>query len=197
MFEFDFKLLRMANELKGENDRAAAIVGTSVLETRLEELLTKIMISHKEVPNIFKGYAPLSTFSAKIRLSYFLGLIPEDIYKDLDRIREVRNRFAHELNPLSFEDQSTADIVKSLNCVQPFIKVFRRVNKDDLAEVAESEDTYKMSEHNEEPRNLWNLAVSVLATELNALAHSYGKAVSPKNRLDFEVKLASDTERRA
>jgi len=59
--DFDFSMLKNASELKGESDRAAAIVGTSILELRLEQLLSKVMIAHREVPEMFKGFAPLIT----------------------------------------------------------------------------------------------------------------------------------------
>ncbi|MEI7993715.1 MAG: MltR family transcriptional regulator [Methylococcaceae bacterium] len=181
MVDIDFNLLRTATELKGESDRAAAIVGTSVLETHLEQLLTKAMIDHKKVPDIFKGYAPLSTLSAKINISYFLGLIPTDLYEDLDYIRKIRNDFAHEHGPISFKDQSLADKVKKLKCIQPWLNIQRQINEEhlNLNKVEESENTYKLADNNEEPRNLWNLAVAVLTFELDGSTQLCQKHESP------------------
>jgi hypothetical protein len=45
---------------------------------------------------------PLSSFSAKIDLGVLLGLYPEEVRRDLHRLRDVRNQFAHEQEPRNF-----------------------------------------------------------------------------------------------
>lgn len=52
--------------------------------------------------DIFEGgNAVLSTFSSKITLAYYLGLISEHERKTLDCIRKIRNKAAHEIDILS------------------------------------------------------------------------------------------------
>ena len=48
----------------------------------------------EDVDQLFTGMNPLSTFSARIRIAYALGLVTEDEYHDLKIIKDVRNRFA-------------------------------------------------------------------------------------------------------
>ena len=51
---------------------------------------------------MFGSFAPLGTFSTKISIAFFIGLIPEDIYNDLNIIRKIRNEFAHNYDTLTF-----------------------------------------------------------------------------------------------
>jgi DNA-binding MltR family transcriptional regulator len=52
---------------------------------------------------LFDGYGPLSSFSAKIDLSYALQIVPKDKYVDLVTIRKIRNQFAHSMSLVNFE----------------------------------------------------------------------------------------------
>lgn len=44
---------------------------------------------------LFKGYGPLSSFSARIDIAYALGMLSKDIAKEAHTIRGIRNKFAH------------------------------------------------------------------------------------------------------
>jgi DNA-binding MltR family transcriptional regulator len=107
-------------ELKGESDRAAALVGGSIIESQLKDLLTKVLVSDlskEELDSLFETDRPLHSFSAKIRLVRGLGLLAKDVCVDLDLFRKIRNRFAHEYESLSFESQIIASWVSSLGCL--------------------------------------------------------------------------------
>jgi DNA-binding MltR family transcriptional regulator len=91
-----------------ESDRGCLIFGAALLEDELELVLRahcrkEPKIIKKVVAPLFRGYAPFSTFSAKIQASYALGLISERLYKVLDLIRKLRNDFAHEKAAVSFQ----------------------------------------------------------------------------------------------
>lgn len=102
------------DQLRDETDRGYAILAGTLLDGLLEMLLRKKMLS--SVPNdIFSGYGPLSSFSAKIDLCFYLGFISTGEYAELHRIRRIRNEFAHSLNaPLSFSSQPVSDRVADL-----------------------------------------------------------------------------------
>lgn len=90
-----------------ESDRGCAIFGAALLEDDLERLLraycrNDIETVKKVVDPLFRGYAPFSTFSAKIQVSYALGLIDKQLHTTLDLIRRLRNDFAHERKAVSF-----------------------------------------------------------------------------------------------
>jgi len=101
-----------------QSDRASAIVAGCVVEELLEMLLNSFLISDSKTrKNLFQGMAPLSTFSAKIHIAYYLGLINENQYHDLKIIKKVRNRFAHSVNRLTFEELDIKDRCNQLKSV--------------------------------------------------------------------------------
>jgi DNA-binding MltR family transcriptional regulator len=109
-------------QLAVESDRGAAIVGCSLLEDSLEQLLRSRMSKSadaRHVDRLFSGYAPLATFSAKSALCYALGLIDESIFQDLDIMRKIRNRFAHEHSSKEFFDDETFRQLCAIQCTYP------------------------------------------------------------------------------
>jgi DNA-binding MltR family transcriptional regulator len=88
-----------------QTDRGLAIVAVSLLEQMLEIVLTQRMmpLSKKRYAAIFGTMAPLSSFSAKIEMALALGVISENFYYQLHALREVRNRFAHRIEALTFD----------------------------------------------------------------------------------------------
>lgn len=44
---------------------------------------------------LFDGYGPLNTLSAKIDLAHALSITTPEIYRELRKIQELRNKFAH------------------------------------------------------------------------------------------------------
>lgn len=99
-------------ELMGESDRAAALVAAAEIDSRLI-LLLRDSFSHRisaaEEDELFYGKrAPLGDFSSRISIAYALGVIFSDERDDLNRIRRVRNVFAHSVIPLTFENELIA-----------------------------------------------------------------------------------------
>lgn len=117
---------RIKDELHAQTDRGAAIIGAAYLEVGLAQLLLACFVTSKKTIDEKTGKpfwhalfrdpnAPLASFSAKIRLASALGLIGDHTEADLNRIREIRNRFAHEFfDELSFAEQSTRDRCNAL-----------------------------------------------------------------------------------
>lgn len=90
-----------------ESDRGCVIFSSGILDSALEDLLRanfqKDASSIKRVISpLFKGYGPLTTFSAKINVSFALGLIDEKVKDKLEIIRRVRNVCAHEIKDVNF-----------------------------------------------------------------------------------------------
>lgn len=105
--------------LQNDSDRAVAIVGAALVETRLEQALK----SHFQqdaalLEKMFGSSAPLGSFSAKIRLAFLMGLISKQFHKELENMKEIRNRFAHDLEANSFDDQSIADRCKNFKLIE-------------------------------------------------------------------------------
>jgi DNA-binding MltR family transcriptional regulator len=79
-----------------ESDRAAVVLAVAKLDELLAELLQRVFrpsaTAQDELLDIEK---PLGTFSAKIHISYRLGLIDASFARALHLVRRIRNSFAH------------------------------------------------------------------------------------------------------
>jgi hypothetical protein len=83
--------------LSEETDRGCALVAGAALDEILDGLLVAFLINDKKVCDalLHDPNAPISTFSARMRLCRGIGLISEDLYRDIDTVRYVRNQAAH------------------------------------------------------------------------------------------------------
>ncbi|MGO9107902.1 MAG: hypothetical protein ACLP9L_01600 [Thermoguttaceae bacterium] len=86
----------LESEFQGQTDRGAAIIGASLVEAQLP----KFIIAHlrndtDETRRMFGRGQAIESFGSQITFAYAIGLVSEDVYKDLDCIREIRNACAH------------------------------------------------------------------------------------------------------
>ena len=83
--------------LSSESDRGCVLVGAAMLDEVLRGILLGPLRDDEETLRALfdAGSAPLSSFSAKIRLCYALGLVSKNTHADLHRVREIRNDAAH------------------------------------------------------------------------------------------------------
>lgn len=105
----------LTKEFEESSDRSVAIVSAAFLDEVLKRLLINFFLDNDDHDKrIFTGNGFLSTFSAKINLSYRLGLISKHEYELINKIRDIRNTFAHQLSDISFKTQSITDKCKNL-----------------------------------------------------------------------------------
>lgn len=136
------------DEIFKQSDRAAGIVSGSILEEILQRMITAFLMSHPNISKtMFDGVSPLSTFAAKIDLSYHLGLINETEYKDLNLIKKIRNEFAHSIKAISFDTNIIKDRCQELKTLQQSnppkvmydniksVKMFYQINTTMLAAI--------------------------------------------------------------
>ena len=106
--------------LRGETDRAAAVLGPAYVDAALERLFRARLIAGAS-DDVFKYGGPLGSFSARIEMSYALGWIPKSLRDDLHLMRKIRNAFAHDFNHrLSFESDQVTQRTLSLTLNQQF-----------------------------------------------------------------------------
>jgi hypothetical protein len=157
------RLLVLTAELREESDRAVAILAGSFLDHLLRRLITAALKLQDFPPSadrfLFEGpNAGLASFYSKIEIAKHLSLCDEDEFRDLHRIRKVRNRFAHDLLGVSFETASIGDRCKALLAAQIdgrpatprefFLKASIRLMVDILRRIQLlSEETSAGSEH--------------------------------------------------
>jgi DNA-binding MltR family transcriptional regulator len=109
----EFTAFRKA--LTHESDRGCALFAAAYLDKALSDLLYLSLVTDKKIEkDLFEGTAPLSAFSDRIKMAYYLGKISKECRADLDTIRGIRNDFAHHATIISFDDQSIADRCRNL-----------------------------------------------------------------------------------
>jgi DNA-binding MltR family transcriptional regulator len=96
-----------------ESDRGCALVAAAFLEEELAILLRGYFIDDdKCIKNMFGPFGVLDSFSSKILMAYCLGLISKKAKTDLELIKRIRNKYAHNAKAVSFND---ADIILLCN----------------------------------------------------------------------------------
>jgi DNA-binding MltR family transcriptional regulator len=97
---------RFRVSLTNESDRGCALFVAAFLDSELERLLDKFFVNNASVKkDMLDQSRPLSSFSARIDMSYLLGLLGPKAHRDLHLIRKVRNEFGHVPIELNFDDQ--------------------------------------------------------------------------------------------
>ena len=96
---------RVLDVLNNESDLACVLIGTSYLAELLASML-KAKFNNTSVADKILGpqRGVIGGFATRCDLAYCLALITKDIYQDLIKIAEIRNRFAHKHVALSFDD---------------------------------------------------------------------------------------------
>ena len=100
---------RFEAEIDRTDDRGMVLVASALLEQLLEDAILVSCIKKfeaKDWRNRLFGAdsdgAAISGFHAKVLLGHALGIYGEGLRQDLDRIRRIRNVFAHAKAPLGF-----------------------------------------------------------------------------------------------
>ena len=148
----DVSFNEFLTEFQRETDRAAAVLAAAFADELLKAILAASFVDDSRMAgDLLERDGAAATFSARIGLAYAVGLINADEADDLNRLRKIRNDFAHRLHGLSFETQRIRDLANVFKCVA---RTFR--------EHPELEAEYPV-----EARKRFDLAVGVLCHSLN------------------------------
>jgi hypothetical protein len=108
----------LMHELDRMDGRAAVLILSALLDNTLEQAIRArfISLSNRRLEALFwRAGAPLSSFSAKTAVAYAMGIIGDELRAQLDRIRSIRNAFAHAMLSISFEDELIAAECRKLD----------------------------------------------------------------------------------
>jgi DNA-binding MltR family transcriptional regulator len=114
-FELNENLIIFHNQFNYEdNDRAIVIVGLAFIEDLLLNILESFFPNNSKTVEKLIGFTgALGTVNSKINMIYSLGFIDKVIKQDLEKVVQIRNKFAHKTN-MSFEDVSVEKLCKEL-----------------------------------------------------------------------------------
>lgn len=102
--------------IDGESDRGCVLVAAAIIDECLEVLLRSRLLQDdpKLINSLFSGQGPLSSFWSKIQFARALNVIPSWVHEDLERIRSLRNLFAHRYDSADFDDNEVVSITSKL-----------------------------------------------------------------------------------
>lgn len=108
----DYDIAVVFQEIHGDSDRAAAITAAAFFD---EEILVSAIAAHliklgvRKKDKLFDSTkGPLSSFYARALMGHALGLYGPITLADLDKVRKIRNEFAHRPGISSFEHPDVA-----------------------------------------------------------------------------------------
>lgn len=102
-------------ELKTQSDRGVVLVCLSILDELLAELLKlRLLEDEKLLKELFGTKGVFGQFDDKVKASYAMGLISKLDYDLFKKIQNVRNKFAHRVLNISFEDPTIRDVCQSI-----------------------------------------------------------------------------------
>lgn len=115
------QLVKLIEGTAKQTHASVAITRSAYLELGLERIIKKAMLRlPRDLDNkLFKGYGPLSSFSAKIDIAYSLKYISNDYHRTLHAVREVRNLFAHTYENLHFDSDEPALVKATAKLPKP------------------------------------------------------------------------------
>jgi hypothetical protein len=90
-----------ANAIEGQSDQACALVATAYLEGALITLLSSFFVDCETSKGIFDG--ALGDLTKCAQITRCLGFINGRMLTNLTTIGHIRNLFAHERKPLTFD----------------------------------------------------------------------------------------------
>ncbi len=141
-------------ELETESDRGVAILGVSMLDQRLLELLHHLFVPCPQTKQLLSG--PVSSFANRLNLAMATGLIAADEYAECNRLRAIRNDFAHKFElDFSFSNE----------------QVKKRCDKLEMFYEPDGED--EQTDENAEPEEPFETEISPRELFIKSVAEVY------------------------
>lgn len=110
-------------ELQSESDRGAAIIASAWIENLLERKLKTVFTkgNSKSRNRLFESQA-FSAFHSKALAAHCLGWIDTDIFHDIELVRKIRNRFAHEFHGIDLESPGIRELVEEFKIIDRHVE---------------------------------------------------------------------------
>ncbi|WP_217267786.1 MULTISPECIES: MltR family transcriptional regulator [Halomonadaceae] len=88
-------------------ERGLVLVWAAMLDEMLSRLLERFLVEDKVTQEVLRDgpSGPLTSFSSRTKVAFSLGLIAKDEMQAINKVRTIRNDFAHKVG-ISLEGQS-------------------------------------------------------------------------------------------
>jgi DNA-binding MltR family transcriptional regulator len=119
-------------EIETSTDRAAAIVAVAFVEDHLTMALRRRFVQdEKALDAMFNERGALGAYGAKSELAYLVGMFSDRVASDLNYLRKIRNKFAHNVEIDSFSSPPVKDWAMNLKLVDYYNLEFTTGNSED------------------------------------------------------------------
>lgn len=99
-------------EVANNSDRGIVLICGSIIDELLKDLLKSLLINSPKIDKDLFGISqPLGTLDSKIKMAFYSGLISNIEMKNIISMQKIRNKFAHQINNISFEN----DVIKNIS----------------------------------------------------------------------------------
>jgi hypothetical protein len=106
----------LVGALRDTDDRGLILSLSAFAEDALGVLLKSFMLPLDATTQLLDGFnAPLGTLSSRIKAAFALGLVTNGQFQDLERLRKIRNAFAHTWRPVSLNDPKVLTTVQGMS----------------------------------------------------------------------------------
>ena len=102
---------------QSQRTHAGVVIATAaILDSQLEDALKRAMrpMSKGRYKTLFDPFRPLGDFAGKIAMAYALGIVSEEVFRELEKIRKIRNLFAHSTEHLHLGSVEVAPLFATL-----------------------------------------------------------------------------------
>ena len=102
------------DDFNKETERGAAMASVAYIDDLMRDILDAFLVPNEGKKALLRGFnAPLGTLSARSAACFAMGLITDKEKSECDRLRDIRNLFAHRVK-VSFSDQKLRDLCANL-----------------------------------------------------------------------------------
>lgn len=102
-------------EVENNSDRGMVLVCGSIIDSLLADILKSFLVKKDNIDKkLFGTSKVLGTFNDKKEMAYYLGLISEYEYQSITHIQRIRNKFAHQIDELSFDNGDIKNMASNL-----------------------------------------------------------------------------------
>jgi DNA-binding MltR family transcriptional regulator len=176
---------KFSASLSAESDRGCVLVGAAFIDEGLEILLRSRMLHDAPsvkacVDPLFTGLGPLRSFWAKTQLCRALDLMSDWMYEDLERIRNLRNLFAHSYENASFEDPRVIALTEGLKAANEVVKKMKQPSETRPEADVQEQEPRQQRESPKKERVRFTISASYLAGHIHGQADAYRAARASK-----------------
>ena len=115
------RLLAFLDDLKDLDDRTVVLMIAAWIDDCFDYLLRRSLLDDKKLQGaLLDSDRSLRSLHAKNTLAYLLGWTYAEVYRDVEKIRVIRNKFAHFRDRLSFRNETIKKTCMSFETAEAY-----------------------------------------------------------------------------